>query len=56
MIWLIFIIPLAIICGIAIYFSKKTGAIPPDTNTGNHNIETLAERNNLNNSGGDGIL
>lgn len=54
MIWLIFLIPLGILCTVAIYFSKKTGAVPPDVNQGNHNIETETIRNQFNNGGGGG--
>ncbi|MFD1736328.1 hypothetical protein ACFSCX_07095 [Bacillus salitolerans] len=52
MIWLIFVIPVVIICSIAIYFEKKSGAVPPDTNKGNHNAETIASNNDKNNFGG----
>ena len=52
MIWLIFLIPLSILIIISIYFSKKTGAVPPDVNKGNHNVESDTIRNQFNNTGG----
>ncbi|WP_226671087.1 hypothetical protein [Metabacillus litoralis] len=57
MIWLIFLIPLSILVTFALYFSKKTGAVPPDVKKGNHNIESETIRNqffNSSNGGGDG--
>ncbi|MCM3410410.1 hypothetical protein [Metabacillus litoralis] len=60
MIWLLFLIPLSIVITLAIYFDKKTGAVPPDVNKGNHNVESevlgnqFNHLNHLNGGGGEG--
>lgn len=57
MIWLLFLIPLSIVITLAIYFDKKTGAVPPDVNKGNYNVESEVlgnQYNHLNNGGGEG--
>ncbi|MFD2214633.1 hypothetical protein [Metabacillus endolithicus] len=56
MIWLLFLIPLSIVITLALYFDKKTGAVPPDVNKGNHNVESEVlgnQYNHLNSGGGD---
>jgi hypothetical protein len=52
MIWLIIVIPVVIVCGIAIYYEKKTGAVPPDTNKGNHNVESITSNSDKGNFDG----
>ncbi|UGB28904.1 hypothetical protein [Metabacillus sp. B2-18] len=54
MIWLIFLIPLSIVITFAIYFDKKTGAVPPDVNKGNHNVESEVMGNQYNHLNGGG--
>ncbi|WP_433750641.1 hypothetical protein [Falsibacillus pallidus] len=52
MIWLIVGAPVLLMISISIYFSKKSGAVPPDVNQGNKNIESDTIRNQFLNGGG----
>ncbi|WLD93725.1 hypothetical protein [Alkalihalobacillus sp. AL-G] len=54
MIWLLLLVPLCIVIGIALYFDKKNGAKAPDVNQGqNQPTQDKSDYYNSQHGGGD---
>jgi|GEM_PF-1378114 len=51
MIWIYILIPVVIIGGIAVYFEKKSGMIPPDENNQAEKLGEITTQNRMNSNG-----
>jgi hypothetical protein len=51
MIWLYFLIPVLIICAIAVYFEKKSWMVPPDENNQAEKTNEVNKQNGINSNG-----
>lgn len=52
MIWLYLLIPIVVIGGIAVYFEKKAGMIPPDENKQIDQLAEVTKQNGIHSNGG----
>lgn len=51
MIWLYFLIPVVIICALALYFEKKSGMSPPDGSLQEEKLHEVSNQNSINTNG-----
>lgn len=51
MFWLYFLIPVFIICAIAVYFEKKSGMVPADESKQEEKLHEVTKQNGMNSNG-----